>query len=110
MAGGDHHGNAHGGGYHHGAMDVAEHKAAFSGFLKVTEWSSALIVMCVAGCTFAFAMGLGWWTGLIVYVVIGALAGAVLRMGGAWWVTLAISTVLLGVGGAITMGLMAMAG
>jgi hypothetical protein len=107
MAGGDHHG---GGDYHHGAMEISDHKSTFSGFMKVTEWGSVLTVMCVAGITFAFAMGLGWWTGLIVYVVVGAAAGAILAMGGAWWVTLAISTVLLGVGGALTMGLMALAG
>jgi hypothetical protein len=108
MAGGGHH---HGGGDHtHGAMDIKDHQSTFSGFMKVAEWGSVLTVMSVAFLVFAFAMNLGWWTGLIVYVIIGAIAGAVMKMGGAWWATLAISTVLLGVGGAITMGLLALAG
>jgi hypothetical protein len=115
MAGGHHSGGHHSGGhhsgdYHHGEMDIAEHKSVFGGFMKVTEWGAVLIAASVAMFTFAFAIGLGWWTGLIVYAVICVLAGLIMKMGGAWWVTTAITVVLLGVGGAITMGLLALAG
>ena len=57
----------------------------------------------------AFAVGLGWWTGLMAWVVIGLVAGLLLNMGGAWWAVLAVSTVVLAIGGAITMGLQAIA-
>lgn len=90
---------------HGEATDLPAHKAMFAGFLKVTEWFLVLLAMLLAMTVFAFAIGLGWWTGLIAWLVIGAVAGLLLNMGGAWWAVLAVSSVLLAVGGAITMGL-----
>lgn len=100
------HGSDHGS-YEHGHMDIASHKAMFSGFLKVTEWSCVLLAMMLGLTVFAFAMGLGWWTGLIVWLVIGVLAGFLMGLGGAWWALLIGSTVLLAVGGAVTMAIQA---
>lgn len=92
----------------HGQMEIASHKAMFSGFIKATEWSCVGLAMLLALTVFAFAMGLGWWTGLIAWVVIGVAAGFLMGLGGAWWATLIVSTVLLGIGGAVTMGLQAL--
>ena len=93
----------------HGAadavMDLPAHRAMFAGFIKTTEWSIVGLAMLLGLIVLSFAAGLGWWTGLIAWVVIGAAAGALLNMGGVWWAVLAVSTVLLGVGGAITMWL-----
>jgi hypothetical protein len=96
------HGSDHGS-FEHGHMDITSHKAMFNGFLKATEWSCVVFAMLLGLIVFAFAMGLGWWTGLIVWVVIGVLAGFLMGLGGAWWATLIGSTVLLAVGGAVTM-------
>ncbi len=85
--------------------DLPAHRAMFTGFMKTAEWSIVGLAMLLALVVLAFAVGLGWWTGLIAWVVIGAVAGALLNMGGAWWAVVAVSTVLLAVGGAITMGL-----
>lgn len=97
------HGAGHGGS--HEDHDITAHRAMFDGFLKVTEWACVFLAMTLALIIFAFAVGLGWWTGLIAYFVIGLAAGFGLRMGGAWWALLVVSTVLLAVGGAITMAL-----
>ena len=86
-------------------VDMPAHRAMFAGFIKTTEWSIVGLAMLLALSVLAFAMGLGWWTGLIVWTVIGVAAGLLLNMGGAWWAVLAVSTVLLAVGGAITMAL-----
>jgi hypothetical protein len=91
----------------HDNMDMPAHRAMFSGFLKVTEWFCVALAMLLALTVFAFAMGLGWWTGLIAWFVIGLVAGFAMNMGGAWWGFLGISTVLLAIGGAVTMGLLA---
>lgn len=107
MAGGHH---SSGGDYHRGAMDISDQKSVFSAFTRITDWGSVMIAASVALLTFAFAMGLGWWTGVIVYAVICVAAGAILKMGNAWWVTTAITVGCLGVGGAVTMGLMALGG
>jgi hypothetical protein len=110
MAGGDHSSSHSSGAYHPGEMDISHHKATFSGFLKVAEWGTILTVASVGLLSFAFAMGLGWWTGLIVYAVICGGAGLVMKMGPAWWATTAVTVFLLGVGGAVTMGLIALGG
>lgn len=101
------HGSDHGS-TEHGHMDISAHKAMFSGFLKAAEWACVLTAMTLGLTVFAFAMGLGWWTGLIVWVVIGLLAGFLMGMGGAWWAVLVTSTVLLAIGGAVTMGIHAL--
>lgn len=101
---------AHGpddGHYEHGHMDVTAHKAMFDGFIKATEWGCVSLAMLLGLTVFAFAMGLGWWTGLAVWVLIGVAAGFLMGLGGAWWATLIGSTVLLAVGGAVTMGIQA---
>lgn len=96
---------------HHGddsTMDMPAHRAMFSGFLKTTEWFVLFLAMLLALIVLAFAVGLGWWTGLIAWVVVGIIGGLLLGLGGAFWATFAVSTVLLAVGGAITMGLQAL--
>jgi hypothetical protein len=88
--------STHGGDYDRGHMDISEHKATFSGFMKVTEWGGVLIIGLTALLTVTFAMGLGWFPGLLAFVVIGAVAGFMMRMGAAWWATLIASAVLIG--------------
>jgi hypothetical protein len=93
----------HEGEHHHGHMDITDQKATFGGFVKVAEWGIVLTAMLVALLTFGFAMGYGWWVGMIGWVLIGLVAGLVLKMGPTWWATLIGSTGLMVIGGAITM-------
>lgn len=103
---GAHHDADHGA-FEHGKMDITAQRGLFNGFLKTTEWSCVMLAMLLGLTVFAFAMGLGWWTGLIVWLVIGVLAGFLMGLGGAWWAFVIGSTVLLAIGGAITMGIQA---
>jgi hypothetical protein len=89
----------------HGQMEIGSHRAMFSGFLKAVEWSCVFLAMLLALTVFSFAVGLGWWTGLVAWAVIGVLAGLLMNMGGAWWATVIGSTVVLAIGGAVTMGI-----
>ncbi len=95
--------NAHAvAGHHdHGEMDIHEQKGTFHHFLLFALWGTVLLIQSVGLLTFAFAVGLGWWAGLAVYVAVGVGAGLFAKMGGAWWATLIASTVLLGIGGLI---------
>lgn len=104
MAAGSNHGDMD------AVMDMPAHRATFRGFLKATEWGAVFVAMLLALLVFAFAIGMGWWTGLIAWLVVGVAAGALLNMGGAWWAFVAVSTILLGVGGAVTMALQGLAG
>jgi hypothetical protein len=94
--------STHGGEYHRGHMDISEHKQTFSAFLKITEWGTVLIVASVAMFTVAFAMGFGWFPGLIAFVALCAAAGFLMKMGAAWWATTIALTVLMAIGGAVT--------
>jgi hypothetical protein len=84
-----------------GRMDLSEHRATFSMFLKASEWGTILIIAGVALLTVTFAMGLGWFAGLLAYVAITVAAGLLMGMGPAWWGTVAVSTLALGVGGGV---------
>lgn len=84
-----------------GRMDLSEHRATFSMFIKATEWGTILIVAGVALLTVAFAMGLGWFAGLLAFAAVTIGAGLLMRMSVAWWATIAATLVLLGIGGAV---------
>lgn len=87
--------------HEHGAMSVTEHQATFNGFLVATVWGCTLVAQYVMLFTLCFAMGLGWWPGLLAFTVIGAVSGFVFKSGGAWWAVLIASVLLLGIGGII---------
>lgn len=91
-------------GSEHGHMDIASQKAMFGGFLKVVEWACVLIAMLLGLLVFSFAIGFGWWIGVMAWAAIGVVAGLVMRMKSAWWITLVVTTVVLVLGGAISMG------
>lgn len=85
----------------HGGMDIADQKNTFHGFLITSLWGSALIIMYVALFTLAFAIGAGWFAGLLAFAAIGVVVGLVFSMSGAWWAVLVAQLVLLGLGGAV---------
>lgn len=93
------HGSSHG--TSHGQMDISDHRATFSGFIKASEWGTVLTVALVALLTVAFAMGLGWFPGLMAFLAIAVIAGLLMRMGAAWWVTIAVATILMTLGGGL---------
>ena len=99
---------AHGG--PEGGMDISDQRATFSGFLTATIWTSALIIQAVALLVLAFAIGAGWWAGLLALIVIGVGAGLIFKLPGAWWAVLVAEVVLLGLGGIIVPALAGLMG
>jgi hypothetical protein len=93
-----------------GGMDIEDQRQTFHGFLTATVWMCAHIAQYVALFTIAFAIGAGWWPGLIAFVAIGAGAGLIFKMSGAWWAAQIAQWVLLGLGGAIIPALAGMMG
>ena len=85
----------------HGHMDVHEQKDTFGHFVTFALWCTLHIVMAVALLTVAFAVGAGWLAGVAAFFVIGAGAGAALRLNGAWWAAIIVQTILLAIGGVI---------
>lgn len=93
-----------------GHMDIKEQKETFSAFIHTTVWTCGLIAQGVALATLAFAIGAGWWSGWVVFVVIGVAAGLIFRMPGVYWAVQVLLWVLLGIGGLIVPAVVGAAG
>ncbi len=87
----------------HGQMEIQDQRDTFHGFLAASLWGGVLIAQGLALCTLAFAIGLGWWSGMLALVAIGVAVGFLFRMSGAFWAVQVALWVLLALGGAITM-------
>ena len=94
----------------HGGMDIEDQRGVFHGFLSAIVWTCAHTAMAVALLTVAFAIGAGWWAGLMAYLAIGALVGLVFKLTGVWWASLTAQIALLGLGGIVFPALMGMMG
>ena len=93
-----------------GNMDIEAQKGMFHGFLVASVWGSGLIAQSVALLTLAFAIGMGWWMGLLAFAVIGVGVGLVFRMSSAYWVVQITLWVLMAIGGAIVPAVAGLAG
>lgn len=85
----------------HGNMDISDQKATFHGFLMATIWGCGLVAQIVGLLTLAFAIGAGWWAGLVVFVLVGVALGLSFKLSGVYWAVQVAMWVLLGIGGLI---------
>ena len=97
-------------GAHQSGMNIDDQRETFSGFLATTIWVCAHIAQYVAMFTAAFAIGMGWWTGIGVFIAIGVVVGLLFRMPGAWWAAQIAQWVLLILGGMFVPALAGMMG
>jgi hypothetical protein len=93
-----------------GHMDIQDQKETFHGFLMASVWTSGLIAQAVALLTLGFAIGLGWWAGLTVVVLLGVALGLAFRLSGVYWAVQIALWVILGLGGMIVPALSGMMG
>jgi hypothetical protein len=89
-------------------MDIQDQRNTFHGFLATSLWSGALIAQGVALSVVAFAMGNGWWSGLLTFAALGIAVALLFRMSGAFWAVQIALWVLLALGGAIVAGIAGM--
>ena len=68
-----------------GEMDIRDQKETFSGFISASVWTCGLIAQAVMLLTLSFAIGLGWWPGLFVFVAMGAGLGFMFKMPSVYW-------------------------
>ena len=81
--------------------DLPAHQETFHGFLISTVWVCGHIAQAIMLLTLAFAIGAGWFAGLLAYVAIGVGIGLAFRMSGAYWAAQIVQWVLLGIGGVV---------
>jgi hypothetical protein len=93
-----------------GNMDIQDQKETFHAFMMAVVWTCGLLAQSVALLTLAFAIGAGWWSGFVAFVLIGAALGFAFRLSGVYWAVQVALWVLLGFGGLIIPALSGMVG
>jgi hypothetical protein len=86
-------------------MDIKDQRETFHGFLITSVWVVGLLAQWISMLTLAFAIDDGWWSGYVVFVVIGVLLGILFRMSGVYWAVQVAFWVLLGIGGLVVPAL-----
>jgi Bacterial aa3 type cytochrome c oxidase subunit IV len=93
-----------------GGMDISDQRSTFHGFLIAALWGCTLIAQSVALLTVGFAIGAGWWAGMIAFVAIGAVVGLLFKMSSTYWATQVALFVLMAIGGVVIPALSGMMG
>ena len=65
--------------YHRGEMDISEQKATYDLFMGLTKWGSLLTAAIVLFLTVWLAAGMGFFAGLISFVVLMVAGWFLLR-------------------------------
>ena len=70
--------------YVRGEMDISTQESTWTGFMKVTQWTSFIIVLVLAYATFTITMGMHWVVALGLLAIVGIGGGLFMGMGSAW--------------------------
>lgn len=60
-------------------MDYAEHDRTYNGFLALAKYGTIFCVALVAAMAFAFFTPAGWFSGIILFVILFAAGSFALR-------------------------------
>lgn len=74
--------------YNRGDMDVKEQSGTFGGFMGLTKYGGAAVVLVVMLPTLIFAVGMSWLSALVATVVLGIVIGIALKFKGMYYVSL----------------------
>ncbi|WP_298913726.1 aa3-type cytochrome c oxidase subunit IV [uncultured Algimonas sp.] len=83
--------------YDRGAMEIDDHKETFSGFMNMSVYGGASIIVALLFPILVFGVNLSWLTALIVTVVLGVIIGVVMKFKAQWYAILIGVSVLLAV-------------
>lgn len=79
--------------YTRGEMKITDHKETFSGFMGMSVYGAAAIIVVLLFPILVFAVNLAWPTSMLVTVIVGVIIGVALKFKAQWYALL--------VGGAI---------
>ncbi|MGB3457636.1 MAG: aa3-type cytochrome c oxidase subunit IV [Litorimonas sp.] len=83
--------------YERGDMEIDGHEETFSGFMSMSVYGGAAIIVSLMLPILIFGVGLGWLTSLIATVVLGVIIGMVMKFEARWYAVLVGVAVLLAV-------------
>lgn len=83
--------------YNRGEMNVKAQSGTFGGFMGLTKYGGTLVALIVLMPTLVFAVGMGWFSALIVSLIVGFVIGLALKFKAIWYVILVATAVFVGV-------------
>jgi hypothetical protein len=83
--------------YTRGEMEITDHEGTFSGFMGISKYGAAAIIVLLMFPILIFGVNVAWPTSLLVSVVIGIVIGIALKFKAQWYAVLIGSAVFLGV-------------
>lgn len=83
--------------YTRGEMKITDHKETFSGFMGMSVYGGAAIIVALLFPILVFAVNLAWPTSLIATVVLGVIMGVALKFKAQWYAVLVGTAVILAV-------------
>ena len=83
--------------YQHGTMPVNAQEGAFKGFMAITKYGGAFIVIALLMPTLFFGANMGWMSALITSLVVGIVIGVALKFKGAWYASIIGLAVVTGI-------------
>ena len=80
--------------YNRGEMPVKEQEGTFKGFMAMTMYGGAAVVVILLFPTLIFGTSIGWLASLIVSVIVGIVIGLALKLKGVWYASLIFGAIL----------------
>lgn len=87
--------------YERGSQNISNHRETYHDIMEMFVWGGGFIAMIVLFSTMVFAAKMSWLLSLAVTMVLGIIAGIILKKGSPWIGTvigLGIFTLILGWG------------
>mgnify|MGYP000574949185 CR=1 FL=1 len=83
--------------YTRGEIKITDHKETFSGFMGMSVYGGATIIVTLLFPILVFGVNLAWPTSMIATVIIGVIMGVALKLKAQWYALLVAGAVSLSV-------------
>lgn len=83
--------------YTRGEMKISDHKGTFSGFMGISKYGAAAIIVLLLFPILIFAVNVPWTAAMLATVVLGIIIGVALKFKGQWYAGLIGSAIFLSV-------------
>ncbi len=96
--------------YNRGEMEIDDQEDTFGGFMSMSMYGGAIIIVALLAPIMIFAMNIAWPVAFLSSVILGVLIGIILKFQARWYVLLVAVAVLLAILVLIGMGIASLMG
>ncbi|MGB6229892.1 MAG: aa3-type cytochrome c oxidase subunit IV [Litorimonas sp.] len=83
--------------YERGEMDIEDHSETFGGFMSMSVYGGAAIIVTLLFPILVFGVNLAWPAALLTTLVLGVIIGVVMKFKAQWYAVLVGMALFLGV-------------